>query len=316
MPPTVSINLCCYNSERYLRETMESIVNQTYKDWELVIINDGSSDSTESIINEYITQGYPIIYYYQQNKGLGYSRNEALKRSGGEYIAFIDHDDLWMPGKLEKQIPLFDDPEVGLVYSDVIHFNSNNDEFRISDGLAFYRGMCFHQLLKNYFLSLPSVVIRKKILEQETEWFDQRFNLIEEYDFFIRIAYSWKLDMCRDALAKYRVHKSSCSWTQEDLFYEEQIILLEKYCKLWPDFSAKYFNLIKTQTYCQKALYLWKNKKAKDARNCLSPYWYRHYKAFLLYLASFFPPVYIYRITDKFRKVTRPEIFSSTNVDL
>ena len=227
-----------------------------------------------------------------------------------------DHDDIWLPEKLEKQIPLFDDPEVGLVYSDVMCFNSSNDEFRVSDGVTFYRGMSFQQLLKKYFLSIPSVVIRKTALDQENEWFDQSFNLIEELDLFIRIAYSWKLDMCWDVLAKYRVHKSSYSWTHKDLLYKEQNILLKKYCKLWPDFSSKYSTLMKTQIYYQRALYLWKNKKAKDARNCLSPYWYRHYKAFLLYLASFFPPVYIYRITDKFRKVTRPEIFSSTNVDL
>ena len=105
--PTVSINLCCYNGEKYLREALDSIINQTYKDWELVIINDGSKDSTESIIYEYIKQGYPIVYHYQENHGLGYSRNEALKRSHGEYVAFIDHDDVWMPEKLEKQIPLF-----------------------------------------------------------------------------------------------------------------------------------------------------------------------------------------------------------------
>ena len=88
--------------------------------------------------------------------------------------------------------------------------------------------MSFQQLLKKYFLSIPSVVIRKTALDQENEWFDLSFNLIEELDLFIRIAYSWKLDMCRDVLAKYRVHKSSCSWTQTDLLYKEQIILLEK----------------------------------------------------------------------------------------
>ena len=106
-----------------------------------------------------------------------------------------------------------------------LHINStaistHNDEFRVSDGVAFYRGMSFQPLLKKYFLSLPSVVIRKTALCQENEWFDQRFNLIEELDLFIRITYSWKLDMCRDVLAKYRVHKSSYSWTHKDLLYK------------------------------------------------------------------------------------------------
>ena len=117
MNPRVSINLCCYNSERYLRETLDSIVSQTYKDWELIIINDGSSDATESIVSEFIKRGHPIVYHYQANKGLALSRNEALKRSRGEYIAFIDHDDLWMPEKLEKQIlALESNPEIDFFY--------------------------------------------------------------------------------------------------------------------------------------------------------------------------------------------------------
>ncbi len=116
--PKVSINLCCYNSEKNLRETLESIVKQTYKDWELIIINDGSSDSTESIIYEYVNQGFPITYHYQENKGLGYSRNEALSRSQGEYIAFIDHDDIWVAGKLNRQVAFLDqNPEVDFLYS-------------------------------------------------------------------------------------------------------------------------------------------------------------------------------------------------------
>jgi len=128
MSPTLSINLCCYNSEKYLKETLESIFAQTYKDWELVVINDGSTDSTESIIKEYISQGYPISYCWQENRGLGYSRNEALKHSRGKYIAFIDHDDIWLPQKLEKQIPLFDrNPKTAIVASNAIQFNEKGN---------------------------------------------------------------------------------------------------------------------------------------------------------------------------------------------
>ncbi len=162
MNPKVSINLCCYNSEKYLRETLDSIVNQTYNDWELIIINDGSSDSTESIIHEYIKQEYPIIYHYQENKGLGFSRNEALKRSQGKYIAFIDHDDLWMPEKLEKQIPLFErDSKIGLVFCDTIFFNEKGKSKRDYSQKKYWTGWCFSELLTDYFLSMPTVVIRR-----------------------------------------------------------------------------------------------------------------------------------------------------------
>src|SRR5438874_5550918 len=107
MNPTVSITLCCFNSERFLAETLRSIIDQTYKDWELVIINDGSTDSTESIIQTFIDRKWPIVYHSQQNAGLGRSRNKAVELSRGEFIALIDHDDLWEPEKLARQIPLF-----------------------------------------------------------------------------------------------------------------------------------------------------------------------------------------------------------------
>ena len=308
--PLVSVIMNCYNGEKYLKEAIDSVYAQTYKNWEIIFWDNASTDSSAEIAQSY--DGILRYFRGEETIPLYGARNKALEQVKGEFIAFLDCDDLWIPEKLEKQIPLFDDAEVGLVYSDVIHFNSNNDEFHVSDKSAFYRGMCFHQLFKNYFLSMPSVIIRKTALDQETEWFDPSFNIIGDYDLFIRIAYSWKLDMCQDALAKYRVHESSISRTREDLLYREEIALLDKYCKLWSDFYAKYSNQIKTQIYYRRALYLWRNKRAKDARNCLSRYKYGNYKAFALYFASFFPPVYVYRITDKLRTIVRPEGFLST----
>ena len=131
MNPKVSINLCCYNSEKYLRETLDSIVKQTYKDWELIIINDGSSDSTEAIIYEYIKQGYPIAYHYQRNKGLAFSRNKALELSQGKYVAFIDHDDLWLPDKLEKQASILEKrPEIDFLYGNYFIKRGSRDDRR------------------------------------------------------------------------------------------------------------------------------------------------------------------------------------------
>lgn len=308
--PLVSIIMNCFNGGQYLKQAIDSIYAQTYMNWEIVFWDNASTDNSAEIAKKYNKK---LCYFRgEETISLGAARNKALKQAKGEFIAFLDCDDLWMPEKLEKQIPLFNDSKVGLVYSDVIHFNSNNDTFYISASSSFYRGMCFARLLKNYFLSLPSVVIRKVALDQETEWFDQRFNLIEEYDLFMRIAYSWKLDMCKEALAKYRVHKSSCSWTKEELFYKEQIILLEKFSKLWPEFSVKYSKLKKMQIYCRRAIYLWKNKKAQEARTCLTPYKYRHSRAFLLYFVSFLSPAAVYKIMGKFRKEVRPEGFLST----
>ena len=301
--PLVSVIMNCLNGEKYLKEAIDSIYTQTYKNWEIILLDNASTDSSAEIAKSYDKR---LRYFrLEETIPLGAARNKALEQARGEFIAFLDTDDLWMPEKLGRQVPLFDDPRVGLVYSDVITFNSNNDESRISDKFTFCRGMCFSQLLNNFFLSIPSVIIRKTALDQEVEWFDHSFNLIEDLDLFIRIGHSWKLNMCQDALAKYRVHKSSLTSTRGDLFFREHLVLLKKYCKLWPDFPGKYSTLLETQIYCCRASYLWKNKKPNEARACLSRYKFKNFKSFLLYFASFFPHAYVHSILSRFERVAR-----------
>lgn len=297
MAPLVSINLCCYNSEKYLRETLQSIINQTYTDWELVIINDGSSDSTESIIFEFKNQGYPITYHYQENMGIGASRNEALKLSHGKYIAFIDHDDIWMPEKLEKQIPLFTDPVVGLVFSDAINFYENGNCLVLYNTFPYWEGNCFSQLLSHYFLSMPTVVIRRACLRDQDEWFDPRFNMIEEADLFRRISYRWKLRAINEPLAKYRIHKSGITNTRGGyLLADETFLMLLKYEEIFKDFKNRYskeIGILKIKVSLSKANYLILKNDCIKARQCLYPYMFCSVKAFFYIILSFNKSLFI-----------------------
>lgn len=305
MPPTVSINLCCYNSEKFLEETIQSICTQTYKDWELIVINDGSTDSTERIIQKYITDGWPIVYHSQANAGLGRSRNKAIELSQGEFIAFIDHDDLWMPQKLEMQIPLFADPEVGLVYSDAIYFNEESNSHRLYQSRAYYTGRCFPQLLTDYFLCLQTVVIRKTTLNSLTYWFDAEFNMSEEVDLFARIGYKWKFAMVNEPLAKWRVHSSSLTWKYGVQFSDEINVMLKKYEKIIPDFSAEYAHeiaFLRQQNVISKAMFLWRDGKNNDARRILLPLLHHRIKACIVFALTFFPESIIGRLLTSFRK--------------
>lgn len=289
--PTVSVNLCCYNSEKYLRETLQSVVEQTYKDWELVIINDGSSDSTESIISEYIKHGYPVIYQYQENKGLGASRNEALKLSQGEFIAFIDHDDIWMPTKLEKQMPLFErNPMVGLVFCDSIFLKDNKNLYRLYKKDRPLRGMVFRDLLARYSLSMETVIVRKKTLLSLDHWFDDTLIMAEEMDLFLRIAYNWELDYVDEPLCKWRIHEESESYKHAYLIPKEKELILEKLTRLYPDFRERYSKEIEEQKRMinyQWALSKWKDGSIKEARRYLKPYIWKDKNAFLAYFLSY-----------------------------
>ena len=210
MGSSVSINLCCYNSEKYLEETLDSIFEQTYRDWELVIINDGSSDSTENIVQQYINKGFPIIYHYQENKGIGASRNEALKLSNGEYVAFIDHDDTWTPEKLEKQLDLFHaNPILGLVYSDCYFVYPGGKKVLGSRFFNFKRGRVFKEMLAGNFIILSTAVVRKDALNEFGGFPD--YKVAEEFALFLKIAEEYPVDFISEPLANYRYHEENAS---------------------------------------------------------------------------------------------------------
>ena len=293
MPPTVSINLCCYNSEKYLEETLKSIFAQTYKDWELVIVNDGSTDSTESIIKEYISQGYPIIYHFQKNHGLGYSRNEALKRSRGKYIAFIDHDDIWMPEKLEKQISLFEkDYSTGLVFSDAIYFSDKGRRFQLYGNKKAPSGKIFPDLLKNYYLCLGTVVLKKDALINIEEWFDERFSVAEEVDVFMRIAHHWKCDYADEPLVMYRMHEQSSTSLMPERFPQELELILEKLLMLDPNLLLEYkheIEIMKANIQYGYAMDDFRHNRRIMVRTRLVPYLAIKKKLWIPYLFSFLP---------------------------
>ena len=117
--PLISIIMNCYNGEKYLRESLNSVLKQTYKNWEIIFLDNQSNDASAKIFKDY--KDDRLKYYCADShiEILNKARNYALKKVNGEFIAFLDVDDWWLPEKLEKQIPLFDDPDVGLVYGNV-----------------------------------------------------------------------------------------------------------------------------------------------------------------------------------------------------
>jgi glycosyltransferase involved in cell wall biosynthesis len=245
MPPTVSINLCCYNSERYLEETLQSIFAQTYKDWELIVINDGSVDTTEQIIQKHINDGRPIIYHYQSNAGLGASRNKAIELSKGEFIAIIDHDDLWLPSKLEKQMALFTGrPQTGLVYTEesVLYHYSEGTTKLIYNTYPYQRGNLLLPLVLTDFITCSSIMIRTEALNH-VGLFNPVFNQAEEYDLILRIAAQFEMDYVEEPLVKYRLHSSNASKDRTGRDNEVQL-LIQQALKRTPFLREEIGNLV------------------------------------------------------------------------
>jgi len=265
--PIVSVNIPVYNDEKYIGETLLSALNQTYRDLEIVVVDDGSTDRTAEIIKSFSDSR--IKYYYQTNQGIGATRNKAIEHSSGKYIAFLDHDDLWMPNKLEKQLALFKaNPKLGMVFCDTIFFNSEGDLYSIYAKRKPPRGMAFRELLRNYCLSCETVVVKRSVLD-EVGYFPSDMMMVEEYDLFLRIASRYSLDYVNEPLAKYRIHEHNYSWGKENEAINEEKRVLERLNEFIPNFRQDYAReIFSKEINLQKrqGLLEWKNGHFHKAR--------------------------------------------------
>jgi len=301
MKPKVSINLCCYNGENYVREALKGIVGQTYKDWELVFINDGSTDATESVVFKFKEQGYPIIYHYQENKGLGASRNEALRHSQGEYIAFLDHDDVWFPRKLEKQVSVIEsNPDIDFIYTNCYKKMGNSNKKFLEFKKRQPEGHVFRSFLQYYPVVLATSMVRAKVLQELDPLFDDKLGLCEEYDVFMRILYKSKAAYIEEPLAIYRVHQEMSSIKFIENYPKEHEHVIEKLKQMEPLLEEKF----KSELGFLRAKIGYWHARAKmasgdkyKAREYLKPYKTVNYKFFAFYLSTYFPSTF-WRIID------------------
>jgi len=293
-PPKVSVVMNCLNCEKYLKEAIDSVYAQTYPNWEIIFWDNASTDRSTEIAQSYDNR---LMYFRGPvTIPLGAARNKALEQTSGEFIAYLDCDDLWFPEKLEKQIPLFDDPEVGLVFSDAIIFNEMGESDRLYRKRPYYTGYCFSYLLCDYFLSIQTVVIRRSVLDTQEEWFDPRFNMIEEADLFRRIAYQWKLSMVKESLAKWRVHSASWTWKNPHLLPEETSLMLSKYNDIFPDFNSRFdkeIRILEREVSINNALSFMGSGDRRKARDFLSPFIFSSIKTFILFLMTVLPKGFI-----------------------
>jgi glycosyltransferase involved in cell wall biosynthesis len=188
--PLVTVIMPTYNTEKYIGDSIQSVLDQTYDNWELLIVDDGSTDKTADVVSRLAEKDQRIKYLFQRNAGPGKARNTAIANSSGTIIAFLDSDDLWLPQKLELQLQALVAVNADLVYSSgfIIYEPgtiSGATDFPIVSGTIQGRKMLDLLLLRN-FIPVQSVVLRKEILQNGTV-FDELL-LCEDYDLWLRLA--------------------------------------------------------------------------------------------------------------------------------
>jgi hypothetical protein len=224
MDPKITVLMSVYNAERYLHEAMDSILNQTFKDYEFVIVNDGSTDGTLGILQGYRDPRIRIINN-PQNIGLTQSLNEALKSARGEYIARQDADDISLPDRLARQLRFMQThPEVGGAGSWAEFIDPQGERIRRAQRPTEHDEICAHLLIYNPFIH-TSAFIRKQTLE-EVGGYREDLRYAQDYDLWWRLAQVGRVTVIPRVLVKRRKHTPGGiaeQHTQEQVRFECQI---------------------------------------------------------------------------------------------
>jgi glycosyltransferase involved in cell wall biosynthesis len=211
MRPKVSVIIPAYNSEAYLSEAIDSVLNQTVVPLDVIVVDDGSADDTPRILEPYRERIRVIV---QENKGPSAARNRGIEAAAGDLIAFLDADDVWLPEKLEKQLACLEaHPRAGLVHSAVIRGAPGREEtFGSDDPERRIVGNCYHRLFDRCGIMISSVVVRRECLVR-VGGFDEEIRrpTTEDYDLWFRIARHHEIAYVEEPLVRYRLHDSNAS---------------------------------------------------------------------------------------------------------
>src|SRR5438876_2983545 len=211
--PLVSVILPVHNREACVARAIASVLAQTYRNLELIVVDDGSSDGTRIVVESF---GSPVTLITQAHTGVYTARNRALSQARGELVAFIDSDDAWLSDKLAVQVPLMRRPEVGLVFGDALHVTAPNKgaprtgltSFRIASPR---RGQAVDGFAWCNFIPTCTVLVRRSCLE-EAGGFSEASKLSADYLTWFRIALRHELDYVDRALIEYTVHADGISF--------------------------------------------------------------------------------------------------------
>jgi len=322
----VSVVIPSYNCAKYITQAVQSVLDQSYGNTEIIVVDDGSTDATRDMLQPFMKD---IVYVFQENKGLPGARNRGIKESSGEYIAFLDADDRWRNNKLDYQIRVLESfPSVHLVFSDFSVFDEEGykeesfyrkgfpffQEFGFtlqdifldmsklrsdqhSDGIRIYHGHIAKYLFCGNFILPSSVLIRKSAVDR-IGGFDESYRVAEETDFFLRFCTYHDAAFVDSPLVDYMIKRAgnlTGSSNTERLIknaIDIQLDYISKHPETYES-NKSLFDIAVAKTHSRLAYYyltMRKNAAARQAAKCSGSWKPLQIKAYVYWLFSFCPP--------------------------
>jgi len=218
--PLVSILVNCYNGEKFLSGALESIISQTYSNWEVIFWDNQSSDKSAEIFKGYVDPRFRYFCSPKHTK-LYEARGMAFKHVRGRLLAFLDVDDIWSPDKLFRQVPLFEDPEVGMCCGNFMVENQNTNKSWEYFKSTRPSGYVLDELLKDFYVGLLTLMVRVDAIKGFDPIFDPRYHIIGDFDLVFKLAHEWKLGCLQQVVACYRIHGANETSLRSQLQVEE-----------------------------------------------------------------------------------------------
>jgi glycosyltransferase involved in cell wall biosynthesis len=206
--PLVSVIIPNFNYAQYLPQALDSVLAQTYRETEIIVVDDESTDDSEAVVSKY---GGRVRFIKQKNQGVSAARNRGVAASHGDLIAFIDADDAWLPAKLDKQVPrILADPDVGLVHCAVEQVGPSGASLgSLRDGMEGSVSTEFLLFQRPVVIAAGSTALIPRKVFEEVGGFDTRLSTSADWDLCYRIALKWKVAFVAEELVKYRIHTSN-----------------------------------------------------------------------------------------------------------
>ena len=218
--PLVSVIMNCYNGQKYLEESIESVLSQTYKNWELIFWDNQSADKSAEIFKLY--KDKRLKYFLSKEHTTLYkARNLAIEKSSGDFIAFLDTDDLWHERKLEMQMGYFNNGKVGLVFSNFWLLKKNSKTKKLATKRKLPRGYMYKEILKEYNVAILTAMIRKSYYFKLEKKFDERFSFVGDFDLFLRLSKICIFESIQKPMAFYRLHGKNLTTLNKEKEIEE-----------------------------------------------------------------------------------------------
>jgi len=230
--PKISVIMPIYNGERYIVSAIESVLAQTYKNFEIVIVNDGSTDNSREKISAYLK--LPFVQYIEQvNRGVAAARNTAIRKAAGEWIAFLDQDDLWLPRKLEAQVDFMRaEPAAPMIHANVNWIDAHGQRVEL-DWDNNVSGNCLGQLFQRNRIAVVTVAVKKECLGA-VGLLDESLSGVDDYELWLRIARRFPIGRLDEIVACYRFHELNTS-RAGGMMADRELAAIEQFVKAFPD---------------------------------------------------------------------------------